>query len=435
MKLAPKLILVNSAVLLGVTGVVVWVQGQQTDQAMLGLIDEQLRGRMRMLEGPGPGGPGRGPGRPPGMARRQEWVRVLGRDGTVRFPNEARDALGPFSDRPEFREVVVDGVRLRVLSAPIRGGEEIGQVGESMAPVLLRRQAQAASLLVLIPLAVGLSLGAAWFLARGMTRPILRLSNYAEKVSATPDAKERVEPEGDDEIADLTRSVNAMTDNLQAALERQRRFTSDAAHELRTPLAGISLATENALHPEATSAEREEALHSIHRLGGNMTRLTETLLALARLDRADSPLPVGPMALHALVEEALQSAGLAGDHRIQNEATGEATGNPAATVQILRNFLDNAKSVTPEDGHIRIWTSEGRLMVSDTGPGIAPEHLPHLFDRFYRADASRSRGGHGLGLSIAQALALAMGATLRVESKVGVGTTFFIDFSKKSRSS
>jgi signal transduction histidine kinase len=156
------------------------------------------------------------------------------------------------------------------------------------------------------------------------------------------------------------------------------------------------------------------------------------LLQLSRMDQSGNALTLAPVPLAPIVAEAVRAAGLENDPRVHVDSLPESVvTQPDALVQLLRNLLENAAAYTPAEGRITVAGEANELRVKDTGAGIAAEHLPHLFERFYRADPSRARtsGGYGLGLSIAQGLAQAMHAQLRVESELGSGTTFFINFS------
>ena len=168
-----------------------------------------------------------------------------------------------------------------------------------------------------------------------------------------------------------------------------------------------------------------------------MSKLTDVLLSLSRLDRVAQGLPTQPVSLHEIVGELRDAAPF--DDRVVFRSEGVATtvrANPDAVKQILTNLIENAIAYAPE-GDITVTTSSCRLAVTDRGPGIPPEHLPHLFDRFYRVDPSRTRsaGGHGLGLAICRTLAEAQAAEISVVSTLGQGTTFFVDFSESSTNS
>lgn len=340
-----------------------------------------------------------------------------------------------------------DGNKIRVLSKPVRrpdGSTEIIQFGQEADTLELARQGQIWALLVAFPFVILSSAALATLLSRLVVRPIENLTEAAQEVAQNPKVKKLIPVESRDEIGQLAESFNQMTERLQdanasleASLEQQQRFTSDAAHELRSPLTSISLAAENGLHEDATAEDKERSLTIIRRSAQSMSKLTDVLLSLSRLDRVAQGLPTQPVSLHEIVGELRDAAPF--DDRVVFRSEGVATtvqANPDAVKQILTNLIENAIAYAPE-GDITITTSGCRLAVTDRGPGIPPEHLPHLFDRFYRVDPSRTRsaGGHGLGLAICRTLAEAQAAEISVVSTLGQGTTFFVDFSESSTNS
>lgn len=225
---------------------------------------------------------------------------------------------------------------------------------------------------------------------------------------------------------------------IEGALERQRRFIADASHELRTPVAVLRARAEllqrdaEAL-PEATRDE----VGRLHRDAEELSVLLGELLDLARLDAADQKVELEAVAIADVAEEvAVQLAPLAEERAVTLSAKVQpvwAQAHLSRARQVLRALADNAIKHTPAGGHVVIAVARdgdrARLSVSDDGEGIAPEHLPRVFDRFYRADAARSRGeggvsrGSGLGLSIAAELVRSMGGTIAIDSAPAKGTT------------
>lgn len=399
----------------------------------------------------GQGGPRRGPMQD-ALPRN---ARILNLDGRVEWPPNETSALSPTlyerakrERRPVFGVVDSDGLPQRVMSAPFRthdGRELIGQVAVEDTASRIVQGALRSALLTIVPAALIVSLGIAWLTSRLVLKPIKRVAQTAEDVAADPDRTDRLAVESADEVGQMMMALNTMMDRIQSsmaeterALENQKRFSSDAAHELRTPLAAILLNAENALHAAATPDERAEALADIKRLSLHMNRLTDMLLTLARLDQSRMQLSVESLRLASVIQEAREVAGCTDDGRITVHV-GEETvsANRDAFVQIIRNLLENACAYTPADGAITVRASSSGLVVHNSGSWIAEEHLPKLFDRFYRADPSRNRssGGYGLGLSIVHSLASSMGFSVRVESTQALGTTFFVDFTNSSQNS
>jgi signal transduction histidine kinase len=226
-------------------------------------------------------------------------------------------------------------------------------------------------------------------------------------------------------------------------LERQRRFAADASHELRTPLTAISgharMLDEWALEEDPPRAKRSVGV--IRREAGRMRSLAESLLALARGDEG-AGLKIGRHDLAAVAEEAAQATRDANDGKVSIECVlpkgeVEATFDRDRAFQAAAILLDNAVRYTPEGGHVTVSVREEgdrvALEVSDTGVGIPKDQLPLVFERFHRADPSRSEGGVGLGLPIARQIAESHGGQIRAKSTPGAGSTFTLLLPKRSR--
>ena len=332
---------------------------------------------------------------------------------------------------------------LRVFSAPIRrGGTIIGvaQLVSSLAPLRQEVARLTRTLLTLIPLALLVAgLGGAFLTDRAL-RPVRALGQAASRIEAS-DLSRRLPATGGDEFAALAVTFNGMLSRLEqafqameAAYEQQRRFTADASHELRTPLTVIKANTSLALL-SGSSADYRRALEAAD-LGANRTiRLIQDLLLLARADAGQEPPAREVVSLADILAQAAESVQAAQKlthaalHLHLPRATLCLQGDPDSLRRLFVNLLENALRHTPPDGAVTVSAQEAgssvNVTVADTGEGIAPEHLPHLFDRFYRADAARSRaaGGTGLGLAICRSIAEAHGGTMTLESEVGVGTT------------
>jgi two-component system sensor histidine kinase CiaH len=224
---------------------------------------------------------------------------------------------------------------------------------------------------------------------------------------------------------------------IRTALETQRRFVSDASHELRTPIAVVRANNELLLrHPESTVESNFDQVEAIAGETEHMTRLVEDLLTLARADEGRMAIAHEPLDLGALVEEVTRDMGalaeVKGLELTGDCSLGDVNGDPQRLRQLAVILIDNALKYTPAGGRVRVTCRRaGRrveLRVSDTGPGISSEHQKHIFDRFYRVDASRARaaGGSGLGLAIARWIVEAHHGRLTVESVPGDGSTFVV---------
>jgi len=235
--------------------------------------------------------------------------------------------------------------------------------------------------------------------------------------------------------APLAAAFNELLDRLEAAHASQHRFVADASHELRTPLAALRAEIEIALRRERAPADYQRTLDSNRHELERLSSLVENLLALAALDSTKTQQEKSPVDLALVcrdVAEQLSPLAAAQNVRLQLELSENVTipGDVFSLERAVRNLVENAIRHTPAGEQIVIRASvpsgEARIEVIDAGVGIAPEHLPRLFDRFYRVYTARTRthGGAGLGLSIVKAIIKAHGGTVSVQSKLGVGSTF-----------
>ncbi len=287
--------------------------------------------------------------------------------------------------------------------------------------------------------------GGFWLADRAM-RPVEQVTRTAQEIGES-DLGRRLRLGRDDELGELSDTFDHMLDRLQSAFERQRQFAADASHELRTPLSIIELECNRALDRPRSAGDLQKSLKVIQGENEGMTHLVSQLLTLARMD---SPQPV-------LRNEELDLAELAADvtDRLtalarENGVTlvagnlGEAQvqGDSGYLSQMLTNLVENAiKYRRVDQARVEVETGKvqresrafGWVKVSDNGPGIPQEHIPHLFDRFYRVDKARARSydeteskssGAGLGLAIVQSIVQAYEGSIEVSSVEGQGTTF-----------
>ncbi len=309
-------------------------------------------------------------------------------------------------------------------------------VGRTLEPEILNQRALGWKMALagisvwLVALACG-----AWITRRAL-RPIRTISDTAMRM-ASGQLHERIDvSETESELGQLARVLNNAFTRLQQMFDRQAQFTADAAHELRTPLSIMLAQTQLALARERPAEEYRGTIEGCQRAARRMHELTESLLQLARLDAQAQSMEQNRVDLADVAKNAVDALmPLADEHRVQllcEFAPAPCFGDSTTLGQVLTNLLGNALHHSPSDGTIRVSTgaSEDEVFaaVSDDGPGIAPENLPHLFDRFFRADASRNRnsGGAGLGLAICKAITDAHGGRIDVQSTVGKGSTFTI---------
>lgn len=246
---------------------------------------------------------------------------------------------------------------------------------------------------------------AGWLVARNGLRPVRRLTGAVERIARTQDLRP-IRVEGDDEVARLARAFNEMVQAVSASRDRERRLVADAGHELRTPL--TSLRTNLDLLSQAGDGlpadARAELLDDVRAQIEELSTLVGDLVELAR-DEPLSPV-VTTLDLAEVVDRAVARVRRRSAARFDVEVEPwRVCGEAGALERAVTNLLDNAAKWSPPDGTVTVRLADGVLTVDDAGPGIAPDDLPHVFDRFYRSDDARALPGSGLGLAIVQQVA------------------------------
>ncbi len=426
-------------------------------------VDRELQQHLRPLSaglpGPrGPGGPGNGPppGAPPPPVRLDREFRLPAASATPFAPDSgtglyyviwrrdgsenARSATAPAGiarppapagKSPLLGERSRDTFREAYIFTPpgecLLVGRSIQGEHQALAEYARWLAAIAAAVLVL-------GLGIGWWITSRALRPIAHISSTARRITRGAWG-DRIPVSGEkSELDRLSSVLNETFAQLEDSLLSQTRFTADAAHELRTPVAVILAQAQHALARERDPATYRAALQSCIDAARRLNQLTESLLDLS------TPQPGPAEGKHEPADLATIAAAAAAP--LQILATGKnitltcvldpapCTGDPVRLGQIISNLLSNALDHTPEGGTITLRTGTGgassTATVTDTGCGIAPEHLPRLFDRFYRVESSRNRrtGGAGLGLAICKSIADAHSGTLEVTSTPGHGSVF-----------
>ncbi|HET6328153.1 MAG TPA: ATP-binding protein [Planctomycetaceae bacterium] len=288
-------------------------------------------------------------------------------------------------------------------------------------------------------LAAGL-IGGFWFSRRAI-KPIEAISAAAAEISLS-NLSRRIDVSGTEtELTGLARTLNQMIDRLESAFSQQVRFTADASHELRTPLAVILSHAELALDKARPANELRETIETCRRSALRMKSVVESLLTLARFDSGELQLECRPVDLARIVGDCVALVrSLAEKRRIVIELDLESAGLIADSdrvSQVVMNLLTNAIRYNHDDGRVMVTTrsskSEVILSISDTGIGIELEHLPHIFERFYRVDKARSRrdGGIGLGLAICKSIVEAHGGQIMVTSNAEGGSRFEVRLPKR----
>ena len=454
--------------------------------SMMNTLDRELSGRATQLTQPRGGRP-RGPGGPPvrlgnmmlGQQQGHEQHpnqprndnRVSGDPNQSNDPNRDRRDFGPPFDGfgrppipPNMPLYNLDGTRMTDRQPPVVDARLIIQTAKTRQesyvtagnqriytrPIRFRDMDlvfQAATsirglqddlatitreMLLLSPIALLAATIAGMFLTRRMLSPVDAISRKAETIQAV-NLSDRLPVNGTDEFGKLSQTINNMLSRLETQFEQQRRFVGDASHELRSPLTVIKGAAELGAIDDLATDRSRDYFRRINQAADRTTRLVENLLFLARSDNGVLVANRCETDVAELVQGAIDEVG------------ASFTNHPAVDYQIevqtlhidgelmhraLCNLISNAYRHTPESGNVNITVTQTAFIVQDTGVGIPETHLPHVQERFYRVDASRTRkaGGTGLGLSIVQSIAAAHGGDVAIQSIEGAGTTVTISF-------
>ena len=393
-------------------------------------------------------------------ARRERWILVV-----FDSRGEVRQVAGPLEDEDveRLRGLVTSGVptsgftldssrgdsaaALRLIATPVlRDGTRVSTVIVGTQPSTVRDITHRHVVAAFVVFAVTMALGAlpSYWIARRAMQPVRDITRLAREISDS-DLSRRLRIDGRDEIGDLARTFDAMLARLQAAFDRQRQFTADASHELRTPVSIISLEAQQALERPRTLEEYRQALVAIRAESEHMARLVADLLDLARAEGGQTVLTREEFDLSDLTLEVVEwlapAARIKGLRVIVDELPElPVLGDRAHLSRMLSNVLDNAIKYTAGHGRqIRVATGARSqddgcwawVRVDDDGPGIDAAHLPNLFERFYRVDAARAgssgdgaAGGHGLGLAIARWVARAHGGDIQARNRPRGGASF-----------
>ncbi len=300
----------------------------------------------------------------------------------------------------------------------------------------------------LVPVVVAIACVGGFWISRRALKPVQDVTAAALMISIENLSGRLPVPATGDEIARLAEVLNSMLGRLESAVKTLSQFAADASHELRTPLAVIRTTAELALRRGRSPESYRESLQAVVGEAERMTQLVEDLLTLARSDTAVAAMPRLPVDLREILRAVCEElAGLADQRQIRIRLTLGArpaviAGNRPALHRLFVLLLDNALKYSPGGGSVLVQINslevppaeaeqaEGRwsVTVRDFGTGIQEADLPHIFERFYRADRARSGGGHGLGLPLAESIARAHGASIEVQSTEGEGSSFRVIF-------
>jgi len=361
------------------------------------------------------------------------------------FPVSRTDDLKPFPDRPAAGTFTgPDGRRyfysLAVLRAPpgsdnrrpifvvqITPRRLLGVNEELVTPLLWA---------VLVALLVGLAFS--WLISRWITQPLTEIASAADAI-AQGDLDFKLEVSGPAEVEHVARQFNDMAAEVRASRQAQREFIANVSHDLKTPLTAIQGFSQALVEGVASDPESvQKAAGIIHEESLRMGRLVDQLLDLAKLESGRVQMRRDRVDLGELVTgtvERFQPAAADKDITLTVETAPDLhiLGDEERLMQVLMNLLDNALRHTPEGGAVTCRAARAaddpamvEVTVSDTGPGISAEDLPHVFDRFYQAEKARRRGSAGLGLAIVQEIVRAHGGSVGARSPQGQGATFWV---------
>ncbi|MCA9937939.1 MAG: HAMP domain-containing protein [Anaerolineales bacterium] len=358
---------------------------------------------------------------------------------SLRGYNQLLDPSG-LHQEPYYSMVMRHNSTLRVLTVPLAvttpaGADIIGyvQVATLIDDYLLAMQRLRLTLLFTGIAAITLSLFVGVYASHGYLKPLDDIAAVALQITRADDLGRRLPDTGrEDEIGHMTMALNMTLDRLEKLFRSQQRFLADVSHELRTPLTALQ---GNVDLMRRMGEADEESLAAMQEELARMTRLVGDLLFLARADAGGLPIQRQPVDFDTVFLDVYRQAQhLTDSVRIELVEVDQVRllGDGDRLRQLLLNLVDNAIKYTPAGGKVSLALCKedgmARVEVTDTGVGIPPEHLPLIFDRFYRVDEARTRiqGGSGLGLSISHWIAQAHGGRITVTSEVGKGTTFVL---------
>jgi two-component system, OmpR family, sensor histidine kinase MprB len=404
-------------------------QYEAARSTLRGQVDQSLRERAEPLAGtgrpgggqggPDGGGPGRDAPRPNPFGDAAGKVQYVTPQGTIisptsaatRLPVDARaKALAASGTGSYYSDARVQGVHLRVLTVG-RGQRGAVQVARPLTEVdrSLRQL-----LLILLAVGGGGILVAALLggiVARAALAPVSRFTRRTEALTANPDLSQRLEIEGEDELARLARSFNATLDALERSAEAQRHLVADASHELRTPISSLRANIQVLQDADRLPEEERESLRAD--IIAELDELTALVGDVVELARGAKPSDdVDDVRIDEIVRQLVERTERRAGDEVVVRASLQPTvvsGEPERISRAISNLLGNARKWSPPGGLIEIDLAGGVLVIRDHGPGFDEADLPHVFDRFYRADSARGMPGSGLGLAIVRQAAEAHG--------------------------
>jgi two-component system, OmpR family, sensor histidine kinase MprB len=373
------------------------------------------------------------------------YIQLVRPDGRLLRRPAAGDAL-PLDERAhaiardgsgeELVDTTVAGLHLRVLT---RGLDDAGAIQVARPLDEVDRQLDRILLLLLFVGAAGVALGVGMgaIVARTALAPIASFTRRTEELAADPDPSARMEVTGRDELTRLARSFNSTLDALERSVQAQRHLVADASHELRTPIASLraniqTLQDADRLPEHDLASLRADIVEELDEL----TALVADIVELARGSKPDEL--ADDVRLDRIVEEVAERARVRAGDRVDFQVTAEPTvvrGEPQRIQRAVANLVDNAVKWSPPGGAVELELTDGELSVRDHGPGFADADLPHVFERFYRAEGARGLPGSGLGLAIVRQAAEAHGGSATAGNAPGGGALLRVSFGAPVRAS
>ncbi len=354
----------------------------------------------------------------------------------VHLPVGRAQAVAAGKQKGFYSEATVSGIRLEVYTVRINRGTAL-QIARPLTEVDQALDRIGLLFLIISLIAVGGAAGVGLFVARATLRPVRRLTEDAERIATTRNLRDRTDQSRSGEIGRLAVAFNTMLDALTDSVRAQRQLIADASHELRTPLASARTSLRGSPRP----ARRTYARHAPADPQRGHRRVEGDDPADRRIGRARArgdaqAFAMSPTRLDLLTEDAVAVTTRRSGVEIQLEtAPTVVNGAPEALTRAIANLLDNAVKWSPTGEPVEVAVSDGTVCVRDHGPGIEPEDLPHVFDRFYRATAARTLPGSGLGLAIVKQVAEAHGGTITARAAHDGGASFTLQLPKLANAS
>jgi len=360
--------------------------------------------------------------------------------GKFLYRSPVMERLGVPANQRQFANVAYGDLPLRILSSTVSvGGQRfIVQVAEPMDDYLEALERFRTAMFISIPVLLLLAAGGGYWMSTRALRPVDRITHAAQMINPQDLSRRVIVPQTGDELQRLAETLNQMLQRIESAVARITQFTADASHELRTPVALIRTRAEVTLAKPRNIDQYRDALKEVLAESERTTALIENLMTLARADTGSETLNFNRTDIGDIAREVSTQAQTLSDAKQLHwsvaipDAAIWVRGDANALRRLLLILVDNAVKYTPPAGSISLALqrngSHAEIRVRNNGIGISADDLPHIFDRFYRADKARSRelGGTGLGLSIGRWIANAHGGDIQVETSTPNGTTFVV---------